>query len=166
MTNKQVESLGVSADGESVFLDQSNTNVAYHFLETPDLINLVREVLPTIDLMNEYQVVVERDLGRIVGTTNLVETTGDDEIVYAKRVGRDTYSRFAKNREPMACSSIVVVLRKGNPGYYLWTAMCAKLLPKEAWIQDSYFNQTHAMAFDERLVQMDTLIKARPFVIL
>jgi hypothetical protein len=66
----------------------------------------------------------------------------------------------------MACSSIVVVLRKGNPGYYLWTAMCAKLLPKEAWIQDSYFNQTHAMAFDERLVQMDTLIKARPFVIL
>jgi hypothetical protein len=112
--------------------------------------------------MDEQQVVVERDLGRVVGTTNLVETTDDDEIVHAKRIGREAYSRFAMNRKPIPCSSIVVVLRKGESGYYLWTAMCAKLLPKEAWVENSQFNRTHAMAFDENLVQVDTVTKSRP----
>jgi len=162
MSDRRVEKIGISADGESVFLDSLNTNVNYHLLETPNLIDLVIEVLPTISVMDENQVVAERDLGRIVGTTNLIETNENDEIVYAKRIGRDSYSRFAKNREPISCSSIVVVLRKGDSGYYLWTAMCAKLLPKEAWIEDSIFNKTHAMAFDENLVQLDTVAKSRP----
>ena len=162
MRNQRAEKIGISADGESVFLDWLNTNIDYHILETPNLINLVSEVLSTINVMGAQQVVTERDLGRIVGTTNLIETTDNDEIVYAKRVGRDKYSRFAKNREPISCCSIVVVLRKGELGYYLWTAMCAKLLPKEAWVEGSNFNNTHAMAFDESLVQLATVTKLRP----
>lgn len=158
----RIEKLGISADGEPVFLDWSRTNVEYHLLETPDLISLVSEVISTIPVMGEQQVVAERDLGRIVGTTNLVETTDGDDILYAKRIGRDAYSRFAKNRQPIACSSIVVVLRKGTSGYYLWTAMCAKLLPKDAWIEGSQFSRTHAMAFDESLVQLDTISKTKP----
>ena len=162
MNDKQAKKIGISADGESIFLDPVNTNVDYHLLETPNLIDLVIEVIPTISVMSERQVVAERDLGRVVGTTNLIETTDSDEIVYAKRIGRDSYSRFAKNREPIPCRSIVVVLRKGDAGYYLWTAMCARLLPKEAWIESSTFNKTHAMAFDESLVQIDTLTKLKP----
>lgn len=162
MKDQQAEKIGISADGEPVFIDWLNTNIDYHLLETPDLIDLVGEVLPTISVMDEQQVVTERDLGRIVGTTNLVETTDNDEIVYAKRIGRDVYSRFAKNRKPIPCSSIVVVLRKGDPGYYLWTAMCAKLLPKEAWQSDSLYTKTHAMAYDETLIQLDTLTESKP----
>ena len=162
MKEPRIEKLGISADGEPVFLDWLRTNVEYHLLETPDLVNLVKEVVPTISILGEQQVVAERDLGRIVGTTNLVETTDNDEIIYAKRIGRDAYSRFARNRKPTPCSSIVVVLRKGALGYYLWTAMCAKLLPKDAWIEGSQFSRTHAMAFDESLVQLDTITETRP----
>jgi len=162
MTDQHVERLGVSLDGKPIFLDRSNTNVTYHLLETPDLLNLVREALSTIEVADNDQVVVERDLGRIVGTTNLVETTDSDEIIYAKRIGRDAYSRFAKKRQPIPCRSIVVVLRRGESGYYLWTAMCAKLQPKEAWIDDSVYNQTHAMAYDESLVQLSTVTTSRP----
>lgn len=157
MTLQKPELLGTSADGKPVFLDYANTNVEFHILETPDLIELVREALPTISVSNDAQVVTEYDMGRIVGTTTLVETTDSDEIVYAKRIGRDAYSRFAKHRQPVPCSSIVVVLRKGELGYYLWTAMCARLLPKDAWVKDSTFNQTHAMVYDETLIQLDTL---------
>ena len=157
MTMKSVLDLGLSADGHAVFLDYANTNVEYHLLETPNLLDLVREVLLTIYVVGEDQVTIERDLGRIIGTTNLIKTTDDDEIVYAKRIGRNKYSRFAKNRQPIACNSIVVVLRKGDQGYYLWTAMCGKLLPEEAYEQDSYFNNTHALAYDKGLVQIDTV---------
>ncbi len=162
MKEKQIETIGTTADGEPVCIDWLNTNIDYHLLETPDLISLVGEVLPTINVAGRRQVVVERDFGRIIGTTNLVETTDDDEIVYAKRIGRDAYSRFAKNRAPIPCSSIVVVLRRGDSGYYLWTAMCAKLLPEEAWIDGSDFNKTHAIDFDEDLVQLDTVTVSRP----
>ena len=162
MIDQHLERLGISANCIPIFLDRSDTNVEYHLLETPDLISLVREVVPSIQVINNDQIVVECDLGRIVGTTNLVETMEGDEIVYAKRIGRNTYSRFVKNKQPTACSSIVVVLRKGEAGYYLWTAMCAKLLPKEAWIDGSLFNQTHAIAYDEKLVQPSSLMASRP----
>lgn len=152
MTTSKPLELGRSADGKLVTLDYANTNVEYHIIETPDLLSLVQEVLPTLILGDQAQIVVERDLGRIVGTTNLVETTDKDEIVYAKRVGRSKYSRFVKNRREIPCSSVVVVLRRGADGYYLWTAMCGKLLPPEAYQQGSDFNATHAMVYDEKLV--------------
>lgn len=151
------ELLGQDSNGIDVFLDYSRTNVEYHLLETPNLIELVKEVLPTIDTNNEEQVIVERNLGRIVGMTNLVETTDADEIVYAKRIGRDKFSRFAKNRSPIETSWVVVVLRKADKGYSLWTAMCGHLLPADAYVENSLFNQTHAMAYDESLIQLDTV---------
>ncbi|HEX6258498.1 MAG TPA: hypothetical protein VFZ48_03395 [Candidatus Saccharimonadales bacterium] len=159
---RNIEKLGATVNGVEVYIDHDHTNVTYHLLETPDLLDLVREALPTIELPYEEQVVIEKDMGRVVGTTNLVETTDQDEIIYAKRIGRNTYSRFAKNRSPVACNSIVVVFRKRNAKYYLWTAMCGKLLPKEAYDAESHFNQTHALAYDERLVQLDTLTNTIP----
>ena len=162
MTTNTVETLGISADGQPVLLDRASTNVEYHLLETPNLLELVREVVPTIKLTGSSEIVVERDFGRFVGTTNLVETTESDTIVYAKRIGRNTYSRFALNKQPLPCSSIVVVVRKTELGYCLWTAMCARLLPEEAWVEGSQFNQTHAMAYDEDLIQLNTLTRSKP----
>ena len=117
MSDTRAENLGISTDGESVFLDSMNTNIDYHLLETPNLINLAVEALPSISVMDKRQVVVERDLGRIVCTTNLSATTNKDDIIYAKRIGRESYSRFARNRDPILCRSIIVGLRKGDSGY-------------------------------------------------
>lgn len=158
----KILNLGTTANNKTVLLDYENTNIEYHLLETPDLTELVQEALPHLVLGDGDQVVLEWDMGRIVGTTNLVETTDADEIVYAKRIGRNAYSRFAKNRQPIDCSSIVIVLRKDNEDYYLWTAMCAKLQPKEAWRPDSLYSKTHAMAYDETLIQLDTLTESKP----
>ena len=153
-----VKVLGNDRQGNSIVLDESNTNIGYHLLETPNLIELVQEILDTIDTNGSDQIVVERDLGRSVGTTLLVETDATDEIVYAKRIGRDAYSRFTKSRAPVPTSWIVVVLRKVDDGYILWTAMCGRLLPPEAYDLNSDFNKTHAMAYSESLVQLDTVV--------
>ena len=40
--------------------------------------------------------------------------------------------------------------------------MCGKLQPKEAWQTDSLFNKTHAMAYDEALIQRDTVTESKP----
>ena len=156
------ERLGATANGKEVFLDYTNTNVEYHLLETPNLLALVREALPYIELQDADQVVIEKDMGRIVGTTNLVETAEGDEIVYAKRVDRQEYSRFVMHRQPVPCDRIVMVIRKTGNTFYLWTAMCGMLLPKEAYQADSRFSQTHAMVYDEDLIQIDSLTQSRP----
>lgn len=149
--------LGKTTDGFDVILDDNNTHVAYHLLETPDLIDLVIEALPRVEANGQDQVVFERDMGRVVGTTNLAETSDQDEIIYAKRKGRDTYSRFVKNRDVIPTQYIVVVLRKTVDGYLLWTAMCGRLLPQDAYDKNSEWSKTHAMVFDEHLVQKDTI---------
>lgn len=162
VSSQKILRLGTTADGRVAWLDYSHTNVEYHLLETPNLIELVQEAIPGIGVTDQEEVISEYEFGRVVGTTNLVETTSEDEIVYAKRKGRDTISRFVKNKQPTPCSSIVVVLRKGELGYYLWTAMCAKLLPDDAWDPTSEFSQTHAIVYDENLVQLDTVTVSRP----
>lgn len=154
--------LGVTNDGQPVFLDRANTHIRYHLLETPNLLELVREAMPQIELSSESQVVVECDMGRVVGTTNLVETTKDDEIVYAKRRGRDSYSRFAKNRRPSPCQYIVMVFRQEEGTYFLWTAMCGRILPEEAYDKESKFSHTHALAYDDNLVQIETVTIVKP----
>lgn len=157
-----VSTLGVSNDNKTILLDYENTNVEYHLLETLSLLELVNEALPFLIIGDDDQAVLERDMGRVVGTTNLVETTDRDEIVYAKRVGRERYSRFVKNRDVKPSQSIVIVIRRKEEKYYLWTAMCGKLLPPEAYDDDSAFNTTHALVYDESLIQLDTLRSLRP----
>lgn len=148
---------------KAVFIDYDNTNVTFHILETPDLLELVKEALEQTEIGGrEQQIVFEKDLGRIVATTSLVETTDKDEIVYAKRRQRDSYSRFVKNRELIKTQYIVVVLRKVEGEYNLWTAGGGRLLPKEAYDPDSQFNATHALVYDEDLVQLDTITSIRP----
>jgi hypothetical protein len=39
--------------------------------------------------------------------------------------------------------------------------MCGKLLPQEAYQDNSYFNATHALAYDENLVQTDTVTESQ-----
>lgn len=158
----KIINLGATADNKSIFLNYDDTNVEYHLLETPNLVELVKEAVPHLVLGDGDQIVHERDMGRVVGTTNLVETGDSDDIVYAKRIGRNKYSRFVKNREAKPCRSIVTVFRKRGDEYYLWTAMCGELLPPEAHNEDSEFNATHAMVYDEKLVQLSTLTKSWP----
>ena len=157
-----------SKNNKNIFLDEDNTNVHFHILETPNLLELVKETLVETEIEDEEQVVFEKDLGRIIGSTSLVETDENDEIVYAKRKNRNEYSRFVKNRELIPTSYIVIVLRKIDDGYNLWTAMCGRLLPSVAYDpkdkKDSNgFNRTHALVYDEKLIQLDTLTNVCPW---
>ena len=82
-------------------------------------------------------------MGEEVGTTDLVETTDGDEIVYALRPRRDVYSRFVKNKAPVPTSWITVVLQKASDTEYdLHTAFVGHntpsfpggdYLPEQAW---------------------------------
>ena len=120
------EVVATAKDGVEVYLNPSHTNMHLHILENPEIIELAREVIESSHLSGD-NIAIEKDLGRIVGTTNCVLTDDSDEIVYAKRKQRDSYSRFVKNRAPEATQSVVVIINKVSDDFELWSAWCGSL---------------------------------------
>jgi hypothetical protein len=114
--------------------------VATHLKDTPGLKDLVTEVLGQTIPTGEYMW-FETDMGREVGVSDLVETDGTDEIVYAKREGRDTYTRFTKSRRAQPSQIVTVAIEPlDNEDYIL----------KSAWIGPvGYSFPDHADAVPE-----------------
>lgn len=77
----------------------------------------------TFDLLQEkgaFKQLTE-DVERIVttfqepiGYSMLLETTDQDEIVYAKRLERELYTRFVKGKEPEYSYQVMCILRKSK----------------------------------------------------
>lgn len=125
----QKEYLGKTQNGLDVYVDMKSSHATTHFAHNPHLFEFVKRLIPTISAYDEI-VRLDKDMGEVVGSTDLVETSEGDEIVYAKRPLRTQYSRFVKNREPQTTTWITVDLRRLENGEYsLYTAFVGKLTP-------------------------------------
>lgn len=160
------ELLCKSKNDIDVFVDAETTNIGLHILEYPDLKDLITEVIPQVELQGT-NIGIERDLGRTVGQTSCVLTTRDDEIVYAKRLERDSFSRFVKNRNPEDTQYVSIVLFEKDYGYLVWSAWCGRLVPtspdSEGRMRTSEgFWRNHALVFDPSIIQVSTLTTERP----
>lgn len=123
------EFLGKTKNGFDVYVDMESSHAATHFAHQPELFGAVREVISSIDAEGNV-VRVETDLGRVIGETDLVETTEQDEIVYARRPLRGVqYSRFVKNKSSSPTSWVTVDLRKDGENYRIYTAFVGRLAP-------------------------------------
>jgi hypothetical protein len=158
--------IAVSKNNCPVYLDSEATNATLHIMETPNLLELVKEVVEGIELA-EDNVALEKDLGRVVGETSLLETRDEDEIVYAKRLHRDKFSRFVKNKTLTPTSFLTVILRKTDDGYNLWSAWCGKLVPtspgEDEMPKSRGFWSNHALVYDEAIIQPNTVTTICPW---
>jgi hypothetical protein len=127
----QNEKLGYSADGKAVFLNEKSTHAKTHIAHHPRLLEAVKAALPDITLDCEL-IRLELKATEIIGTTDLVATTNEDEIVYALRVGRSIYSRFVKNKKPTPSKQFVIDVRQNRVSkndYFLYTTYVGGLTP-------------------------------------
>lgn len=125
----QREFLGKTKNGASVYLDFKTSHAVTHFESQPSLRSAVEELIPTIEATADT-VRIEHDMGKVIGTTDLIETTDQDEIVYAMRPRRKVYSRFVKNKATTPTSWVTIVLHKNKKGeYILHTAFAGRNTP-------------------------------------
>lgn len=120
MKNKpQQKLLCVSKNGRRVTYDPVHSHAATHLEDTPQLKELVAEVVSRMNLNGE-EIKTHVDLGRIVGTCDVVEVDEMDDIVYAMRKNReeDGPVPFTKTREATPCSSVAVHLVPQPDGSY------------------------------------------------
>ena len=146
------------ANGKKVYADLTSSHLATHFADFPELPALARELLTT-QSFDEQEVYVDHDMGRTIGNSDLVETADSDEIVYAKRRNRDTYTRFVKGRDPIPTSYITVTLSRDDAGNYeltsAWIGQICPLFPDRpgATPESKPFWANHALVWGNQAIQ-------------
>jgi hypothetical protein len=115
--NARVEKIGYSKNGHKVTFDPQGSHAATHFADNPGLRKIVEEALPSLVLEGLW-LSFDTDMGRIIGLTDGVTTDASDEIVYAKRKGRDYYTPFTKSRPSQPSSLLATVFHRQVDGSY------------------------------------------------
>jgi hypothetical protein len=150
--------LGYSENRIAVWYDPLHSHAATHLADTPYLKRLAQEVISSTVLRGE-PLWFETDMGKSVGTTSLVETDETDEIIYAKRLNRQTYSRFTKSRQPRESRLVTVALNPlDNDDYILtstWIGEAGYTFPDDpmAVPESRSYWQRHALVWGTQEVQ-------------
>lgn len=151
-----------------VYVDLISSSAGRYLSRRPYLINLIKEVLVSSDLSGD-RVIVERDMGRTIGSTDIVKTSEKDTIYYAQPIKTKVFSRFAKNRYPESSQVLtIVVMQDGNGDYEVkdtWIGSASPPFPgDEHETNDSkIYWQTHALVHEARVVQSKTITRDCPY---
>src|SRR5690606_3547109 len=86
-----------------------------HIKDTPSLDILAAEVVRQSEI-NEPYMQFHIDFGRTVGTSDSVENSPGDEIVYTKRLNRNEYAAFNKTKSAQPSSIVTVALEMQEDG--------------------------------------------------
>ncbi len=108
-----------SKNGVSVTYDPVGSHAATHLEDTPQLVDLVCEVVSKMELTGQ-KVARHVYMGRVVGTSDVVTVDDTDEIVYGVRKNRDDDGLvpFTKTREAEPCPYVTVHLVPKEDGTY------------------------------------------------
>ncbi|HVW71829.1 MAG TPA: hypothetical protein VHB93_01605 [Candidatus Paceibacterota bacterium] len=162
------ELIGRTKNGCDVYLDWQTSHALSHLSDTPELLGLIKEAVPRLEPEGDF-VKTKTDFGRIVGEMDLVETDASSDIVYAKRIGRDRYTRFAKNAKPVPTSWVSIALQKAADGYEIYTAYVgvgARSFPVGDGNDDPgaiEFWEHHALAWGRQQIVPGTETTVRPW---
>jgi hypothetical protein len=132
----------------------------------------ITETLPDIESRDEAYIVYSKDFGRPIGESKCVETGVDEvePITYAKRKGRNGYTRFVRNRAPEPVNHCTVILKKdeSSNAYILITAYFGLLASPEPWDPNADatardFWNTHALVWDPDTVELRSVTNTCPW---
>lgn len=149
-------------------MDLESSHAATHIQDDSHLLDLVKEVLSYSELRVEG-FMFEKDTGRIVGETDLVETNETDEIVFAKRKNRNEFTRFVKGKNPHPTSCIAIVLDDYCDGAVIllsaWIGSLAPPFPgdKNEKPESRSFWSNHALVWGKQAVDEKTITTSIPW---
>jgi hypothetical protein len=140
----------------------------YYLSRRPYVIALIKELMTARELTGR-RIVIEQDMGRNIGTTDIVATQNNDSIYYAQPLKSAVFSRFAKNRAPQLCNTLTVVAQKDTEGNYevidTWIGPYCPAFPgdKNETADSKKYWQTHALVHEAQTVQSRSITKDCPY---
>jgi hypothetical protein len=164
----QYETLGYTKNHIKVVFDPEHSHAATHFDDTPQLREAVNQVIANTVTTGE-DMWFEMDMGRVAGVSDLVDTDETDEIVYAKRLSRDTYTRFTKSRRAQPSSLVTVAMNPLNDDTYelksAWIGPVGYSFPDApgALPQSREYWDKHAIVWGTQAIQPGTETRECPW---
>lgn len=147
----------------------SSKHMKLHAVDLP----AIREAIGRLEVKGKGFVKVSIDMGRFVGSTICVPTKADDDIVFARRIGRPTMTRFVKNREPVPCRFVTLIVSQVDKlNYRLVTGYVGQEAEREIgdrsiesaseFTRALKFWSTHALVWGTQPVYKESVTEAAP----
>lgn len=161
--------IGITRNGISVYVDLIQSKAAKQIAQQPYLVGLVNEALLQLALSGP-EVGIERDMGRNVGYSFIVDTTDADTVFYAQLLRDDVYTRFVKNGKPLPTQYLTMILRRDDNGDYglcdAWVGRLAPPRPGSAneTAQSKSYWSSRACILGNQSLQQRTVTKVCPWV--
>lgn len=157
-----------SKNGHEVYINLISSPAGRYLSRWPHVIDMVREVLVKTPLKGT-RTVVERNMGRSIGTTDVVETTDRDSIYYAQQLKKDVFLRFAKNRYPKSSDTLTVAIVQDNSGDYevedVWIGPASPAFPGDEYetANSKKYWKNHALVQNARPIQTKSITRDWPY---
>lgn len=165
------------------FLDMPVRIAKRHMKQHQNILPILDEAFRLITNFNQEQVtrmtkpagqatILTLNFGRIIGKCECVETTAEDEIVYAIRRERDRHMRFVKNREMSETRELTLILFRHADHWKLvsgWFGGQAAREPQdpnsspEERIEAYEFWTHHALVWGCQRVREETITETCPW---
>lgn len=164
-----LEFIGKCANGINVF-NRLNSHLHKEVSQ-----NILKEALLKLSPNEVFHKKVI-DMKRVIGKKSCVTINENDEIIYAIRKGRNGPTPMVKNREPVDCSYLTVVLKRIEENSYLlistyigdvsepepwdlnfynpFTWEKRDNIDEEAYQKSLAFWKTHALIYDENEISL------------
>jgi hypothetical protein len=161
-------SIAQTPQGLEVYVNLISSPAGKYLSRQPYVLGLIKEVLGATKLSGP-QHVIERDMGRIIGNTDIIETTEKDTIFYAVASSMTVFSRYAKNRYPTPSHKLTIILKRDGAGNYevtdTWIGPHTPPFPgdENETANSKPYWETHALAQNAGLVQSKTITKVCPY---
>src|SRR5688500_13859889 len=87
-----------SQNGVNVYVNLTRSPAAVRISQQPHILTLAKELLESLKFGGP-KLTIEHDFGRVIGNTDVVETSAKDTVVYAKKLHQPTFCRFVRRRQ-------------------------------------------------------------------
>jgi len=156
-----------SQNGKQVYGFLTQDPLASVISRNPHLLTLIKETVSTLNLSRPTEV-SERNMGRAIGYTEIIETKPDDVVFFAQETKDGPYVRFVKNRKTESTTVLSLTLLRDDTGsYQLHRVILGKQSPafpgpESTGGPDHAYWENHAVVYNGQPIRGNTLSKDWP----
>ncbi len=152
----------------TVYVDLIHSLAAKRVSQQPQLLTYASEVIQQEGFV-PTEAILEYDMGRQIGFSPIMETTGEDKVFYARLVKDDIYTRFVKSSQSNPTQIVTLCLKQTDNGNYeLYDLWLGRAYPPRPGSDDETGNSKafwlkNAFMFDNQPIQTSTITKTCPY---
>jgi hypothetical protein len=162
--------IATSPEGHDIYVDLISSRAGHYLSRRPYVVALIKEALADQKLTeSESPICIVRDMGRIIGKSDVVKTSDKDTIFYAQPNKIEVFSRYVKNLYPSPSRKITIILERDKDGNYevrdTWIGAYSPPFPgdQRATAESKAYWRTHALVLDSQVIQSKTITKTWPY---